>query len=198
MTSSPDRTGPPASAATVEPERRREDLRGASILSSRSRLQARLVLVHLHVLALAPVALDQLHLALDLLRPGSRPPSRPARPAPRAGGGRRSSRRGTPSAGGPAAPRRGPPSRPGTPGRARRPAARRTAAGGAPPATRSPRCRGGWWARRACSRSGSAMTRRASAARVCWPPESAVGGRSHSSRAKPRPDSASSTRWSSV
>ena len=31
------------------------------------------------------------------------------------------------------------------------------------------------------------MTRRARAARVCWPPEIAVGGRVHSSRAKPEP-----------
>ena len=48
------------------------------------------------------------------------------------------------------------------------------------------------------SRSGSAMTSRASEARVCSPPDSAVGGLAHSSRANPSPLSAASTRWSRV
>ena len=42
------------------------------------------------------------------------------------------------------------------------------------------------------------MTRRASDARVCSPPDSAEGGFAHSSRANPSPLSAVSTRWSSV
>ena len=53
----------------VEPQRarrlaRRDDLLGPQLL------EARLVLVHLHVLALAAVALDELHLALDRARLG--------------------------------------------------------------------------------------------------------------------------------
>ena len=42
------------------------------------------------------------------------------------------------------------------------------------------------------------MTRRASDARVCSPPDNADGGFAHSSRVNPRPLSALSTRWSSV
>ena len=42
------------------------------------------------------------------------------------------------------------------------------------------------------------MTSRASEARVCSPPDSADGGFAHSSRVKPSPVSAESTRWSSV
>ena len=42
------------------------------------------------------------------------------------------------------------------------------------------------------------MTSRASDALVCSPPDSADGGFAHSSRVKPSPLSALSTRWSSV
>ena len=114
-------------------------------------LQAGLVLVHLRELALAPIALDELALALDLLVPGVRRPSPPGRRARRAGGGTRRSRPGTRSAAGRAAPRRGSPWHRGRPGRGTPPGARRNAVGGGPRATRARRGRGGWSARRAAA-----------------------------------------------
>ncbi len=57
---------------------------------------------------------------------------------------------------------------------------------------------GGSSARRGGAGPRSATRRRASAARVCWPPESSSGERAISSGVNPSPESASSTRWSSV
>ena len=50
---------------------------GVSTRCSPELLQPRLVLVHLHVLALAPVALDELDLARDRVRRATRPRARP-------------------------------------------------------------------------------------------------------------------------
>ena len=160
--------------------------------------QARLVLVHLPVLALAPVRLDQRLLPRDLRLARLGLLGAAGRRAPRAGGRRRSSRRGRRSGAGRGAPRRGSRSRRGRPGRARRPAGRPGAAGPAPPATRAPRGPGGSSARRGGAgpgpRPGGAPAQRGSAGRRTAPPAS---GRI-SSGVKPRPESASSTRWSSV
>ena len=148
-------------------------------------LEPGLVLVHLAELAVAPVALDELLLAGDLLGLRLDVLDRPRVALDRAGGGRRCSRRGTRSAAGRAAPR----SRSTVASRNARscdatrsePARRRRCSSSHSSASRSRWLVGS----SRSSRSGSAMTRRASDARVCSPPDSADGGLAHSSRVKP-------------
>jgi len=127
----------------------------------------------------------------EISRRASRRPFASARRAPRAGGHTRRNRRGTPSGAGRGAPRRASPSRPGRPivGRDEQRAL------AAPDRLLEPLDRAEVeMVRRLVEEQevGVATRSRASAARVCWPPESSSGDRAHSDSLKPRPESASS------
>ena len=137
-------------AEEARPGRPRRLLRvGAAGWADAELLQAPLVLVHLDVLALAAVALHELRFAGDgrrRLADHAAGPSVGRLALQEVGGVAAAERR---PGGGRAAPRHARRRCPGRPGRARPPGARRGDGPGSPPATRAPRCPGGWWARRA-------------------------------------------------
>ena len=153
---------------------------GAAAWLLEQRLETRLVLVHLGVLAVASIALDELALARDLLGERALVLARASVALLALQQRRPSSCRGRPSAGGRAAPRCGRRRRRGTRGRATPRAARR-AARRASVSSHSIAARSRWLVgSSSISRSISATSSRASAARVCWPPDISVGGRSQS------------------
>ena len=148
--------------------------------SGSQRLETSLVLVHLGELALVAVQLDQLPLAGDLAGAVLGLLRGPQVALLALAGVARSSCRGTASTADRAAPRRGSPSRRGRRGRAR-PRAGCRGAGRECSSSHSSAPRSRWFVGSSrSSSSGSDSSSRASAARVCSPPERFVGGRSHS------------------